>query len=121
MQVGEYLCVKGLSVGRELEGKIQVYGAKNSALKVLASSLLFEGELIIQNVPMLKDVYSMLDILENLGVDTVLRCKDFKIKSKQRAGIQAVRQGKKYSRIRCVYRPYSCASRESYFSFPRGR
>ncbi|MDU7693606.1 MAG: UDP-N-acetylglucosamine 1-carboxyvinyltransferase [Helicobacter sp.] len=49
-------------------GQIQISGAKNAALPVLASSLLFENELKISNLPSVVDVQTLLKLLENLGV-----------------------------------------------------
>lgn len=53
--------------GNKLQGKVQVSGAKNSSLAILAASLLSETESIIENVPNLMDVRTMLDVLISLG------------------------------------------------------
>ncbi|WP_459129310.1 UDP-N-acetylglucosamine 1-carboxyvinyltransferase [Guggenheimella bovis] len=50
-----------------LQGVIKVSGAKNSVLKILAASLLAEGECIIEDVPNLLDVHVMIEILRELG------------------------------------------------------
>ena len=54
--------------GKKLEGKIKVMGDKNSTLPILAASLLTKGEIILENVPEIRDVSTMLAILEHLGV-----------------------------------------------------
>ncbi|MBI5613828.1 UDP-N-acetylglucosamine 1-carboxyvinyltransferase [Candidatus Gottesmanbacteria bacterium] len=54
--------------GTPLLGTIEVGGAKNVALKLLVASLLTDDELIIHNVPKLRDVLFMLDVLKSLGV-----------------------------------------------------
>lgn len=54
--------------GNPLHGTIQVGGAKNVALKILISSLLTDDEIIIRNVPRLRDVFSLIAVLESLGV-----------------------------------------------------
>lgn len=54
--------------GKKLRGKIRVAGDKNSALPILAASLLTKGEIILENVPEIQDVFTMLAILENFGV-----------------------------------------------------
>ncbi len=51
-----------------LEGTIQVGGAKNSALKLMAASLLAEGEYHLRNVPAITDVDIMAELLTCMGV-----------------------------------------------------
>lgn len=58
------LIVRG---GRRLEGKIAVSGAKNSALKLMAASLLAPGVTVLHNVPDIEDVRTMQKVLEHLG------------------------------------------------------
>ncbi|MFH1879141.1 MAG: UDP-N-acetylglucosamine 1-carboxyvinyltransferase [Candidatus Omnitrophota bacterium] len=53
--------------GRPLKGEIQISGAKNACLPILAATLLTEDECSISNVPMLKDVSTMVDILSFMG------------------------------------------------------
>jgi len=55
--------------GRELSGEIKVNGAKNSALKVLASVVLTEDEITITNFPFIEDTKRMLEILKKLGAE----------------------------------------------------
>ncbi|MDD7383373.1 MAG: UDP-N-acetylglucosamine 1-carboxyvinyltransferase [Peptoniphilaceae bacterium] len=50
-----------------LKGKVKISGAKNSALPILAASLLGTEEIILEEVPNLKDVEIMISILKNLG------------------------------------------------------
>lgn len=54
--------------GRPLKGRVEISGAKNSALPILAATLLTEETSVIENVPSLKDVYTMVKILRSLGV-----------------------------------------------------
>lgn len=54
--------------GTPLRGVVEIGGAKNVALKLLVASLLTDDELIIHNVPRLRDVLFMLDVLKSLGV-----------------------------------------------------
>jgi len=51
-----------------LSGVTSIYGSKNAVLPVLAASILTEQPCILQNVPDLSDVNSMLALLESLGV-----------------------------------------------------
>lgn len=54
--------------GVALQGEVTISGAKNVALKVLVASLLTDDELVIHNVPRLRDVYFMLEVLSHLGI-----------------------------------------------------
>lgn len=54
--------------GNRLEGRVSVSGAKNAALPILAGALLTSGESIIHDMPKIRDVGVMLEILDQLGV-----------------------------------------------------
>jgi UDP-N-acetylglucosamine 1-carboxyvinyltransferase len=54
--------------GYPLSGRVVPAGNKNAALPIIAASLLTEEELVIANVPRIRDVDSMLALLEDLGV-----------------------------------------------------
>jgi UDP-N-acetylglucosamine 1-carboxyvinyltransferase len=54
--------------GAPLSGEILPAGNKNAALPILAACLLTEEELVIRNLPRIRDVESMLTLLEALGV-----------------------------------------------------
>jgi UDP-N-acetylglucosamine 1-carboxyvinyltransferase len=54
--------------GTPLSGEIVPAGNKNAALPILAACLLTEEELVIRNVPRIRDVESLLLLLESLGV-----------------------------------------------------
>ncbi len=53
--------------GNRLQGETTVHGAKNSALPILAATLLIEGQSVIHNCPKLSDVDVSLKILSKLG------------------------------------------------------
>jgi UDP-N-acetylglucosamine 1-carboxyvinyltransferase len=57
--------------GARLEGAVQVVGAKNSVLKLMAAALLAPGRTTIANLPAISDVSIMRDLLERLGCDVV--------------------------------------------------
>jgi UDP-N-acetylglucosamine 1-carboxyvinyltransferase len=57
--------------GGRLNGVVPVGGAKNSALKVMAASLLAEGRSRILNVPDISDCRTMAEVLERLGAGVV--------------------------------------------------
>ncbi|MCP4328463.1 MAG: UDP-N-acetylglucosamine 1-carboxyvinyltransferase [Alphaproteobacteria bacterium] len=54
--------------GRPLDGKIEISGAKNAALPLMAACLLTDDTLTLTNVPDLADIMSMARLLEKLGV-----------------------------------------------------
>lgn len=68
----ERLIVKG---GERLKGEIEVHGAKNSSLPILAATLLYGGETVLHNCPELSDVDAAIKILLYLGCK-VKRYKD---------------------------------------------
>lgn len=55
--------------GRRLEGEVVLSGAKNSALKLLAASLLTTDTCVIRRVPRITDVATMVTMLRALGAD----------------------------------------------------
>lgn len=61
--------IKGLAGKPTLKGVIAVRGAKNAVLKILAASFLFNDEFTIKNIPKIKDVEMMEDLLKSLGSD----------------------------------------------------
>jgi len=57
---------------KELKGEIFASGAKNSALPVLAASLLAESPMKVSNLPHLNDVTTMIELLGSMGIDIML-------------------------------------------------
>ena len=58
--------------GSPLNGEIYASGAKNSALPILAASLLADSPLKVGNLPHLNDVTTMLELLGSMGIDVML-------------------------------------------------
>lgn len=52
---------------KHLEGQVKINGAKNSALPIIAATLLTDEPCILKDVPQLTDIYNMLEILKSLG------------------------------------------------------
>lgn len=61
-----------LQGGNRLEGEMQVSGAKNAALPILAASLLAEEPMYFTNVPHLRDVTTIVELLGQLGGKVVI-------------------------------------------------
>lgn len=57
--------------GKRLAGRVKVGGAKNSALKLMAASLLTDEPTRLMNVPGIADVFVMSQVLERLGAEVV--------------------------------------------------
>ena len=66
----------------KLNGTVEISGAKNSSLVLLAASLLTNEKIILENVPYLTDIEKMENILKNLGVDLVFEKNKLEIDSK---------------------------------------
>ena len=65
----EKFIVKGEQFGKS--GEIEVYGAKNSAIKLLPASILIDGEVILHNIQEIEDTIYLIQILESLGAKVI--------------------------------------------------
>lgn len=63
MIMDSYL-IKG---GKKLSGEVTVSGAKNMALKALVASCLTSEQIVIENIPLISDLYVIADIIKKLG------------------------------------------------------
>jgi UDP-N-acetylglucosamine 1-carboxyvinyltransferase len=57
--------------GCRLKGEIVPQGAKNEALQVICATLLTSEEVIIENIPNIRDVNKLIELLESLGVEAL--------------------------------------------------
>ncbi|MEZ5525220.1 MAG: UDP-N-acetylglucosamine 1-carboxyvinyltransferase [Pseudomonadales bacterium] len=58
--------------GIQLDGEIRISGAKNSALPILAASLLTDEPLTVGNLPHLHDITTMIELLGVMGVEAII-------------------------------------------------
>jgi UDP-N-acetylglucosamine 1-carboxyvinyltransferase len=79
--------------GKPLSGKVSIDGAKNSALKLLAASLLADTKTTLTNIPIIDDVKTMVEVLKVLGARVRVN------KSKKIIEVDP-------SRIKCLEAPY---------------
>jgi len=107
--------------GKRLKGDVEIKGAKNAALPMMAAAILAEGKTVLRNVPDLADVNTMSEILCNLGAsvkrvgDTIaIEIKDersfeapYQLVSKMRASI-------------CVLGPLLAKRKRAKVSLPGG-
>lgn len=75
--------------GKPLNGEVRISGAKNSALPLLFSSLLAEGEHTFHNVPVLKDVETSCLLLQHFGCDIQREGHTLKITTKKLKSLKA--------------------------------
>lgn len=55
--------------GKQLSGRIQVSGAKNSSLALMPASILVKGVSVLKNTPRLNDVFTMVKLLRHIGAE----------------------------------------------------
>ena len=61
----EKLIIRG---GRPLKGAVKISGSKNASLPILAAALLTDELCVVEGVPVLRDITTMIRILRNLGL-----------------------------------------------------
>ncbi|MDO8470595.1 MAG: UDP-N-acetylglucosamine 1-carboxyvinyltransferase, partial [bacterium] len=54
---------------RPLKGRLEVRGAKNAAFPLLAATILTKKDCLIENLPLIEDVFRMIEILESMGAE----------------------------------------------------
>ena len=71
---------------RAIKSEIDISGAKNSCLPLMAASILFKKKVILRNVPFVQDVLTMKDLLISLGskVEFIKEKKTIKITNKKK-------------------------------------
>jgi UDP-N-acetylglucosamine 1-carboxyvinyltransferase len=57
--------------GKRLEGTVEVSGAKNASLPILAAAFLSKEKSVIKNVPQVADVFTMVKIMRSLGAKVI--------------------------------------------------
>jgi UDP-N-acetylglucosamine 1-carboxyvinyltransferase len=77
--------------GTPLEGTIHVSGAKNSALPCMAAAILTEDEVILENIPQVRDIDTECKLLFSMGAEV-----------ETRDDAQGGETGKRWTRIRCA-------------------
>ena len=53
--------------GKKLKGLIQISGSKNSSLPILAATILSEKKIHLTNLPNVKDIDTMINLLKSIG------------------------------------------------------
>ena len=66
-----------------LRGKVRISGSKNAVLPAIAASLLTEERLRLDNIPRVKDVFTILTLMKELGADSQLKDNSISIRAKR--------------------------------------
>ncbi len=69
--------------GKSLHGTISVAGAKNVTLKALVAACLTSEEITLDNIPLISDLFVMVDIMKHLGVHVAISGHTLKIKAQK--------------------------------------
>lgn len=67
----------------QLKGKIKISGAKNAVLPAIAASLLTKEKIRLKNIPLVKDVYSILTLMKELGADYTIKKNSLSVQTKK--------------------------------------
>jgi UDP-N-acetylglucosamine 1-carboxyvinyltransferase len=104
-----------------LNGTIQVGGAKNAALPILAASLLTEETVTLHNVPDLSDIRSMVEILEHVGAHVHQpRPGTWEITAKELSHIAPYELVRRMRASVCLLGPLVARKRKAEVSIPGG-
>jgi UDP-N-acetylglucosamine 1-carboxyvinyltransferase len=83
----EKIIVRG---GKKLKGRVKIHGAKNAVLPIIAASILASrGEIVIHDTPLLEDVKTITQLLQNLGAEAKLDEGSVRIRAEKLTTTQA--------------------------------
>ena len=106
--------------GKPLHGSVKISGSKNSALPILAATLLTSEECVIYNVPDLSDIHFMLQILTHLGADVERASGTVRIRAEKIHSVASYEIVRKMRASVCVLGPLLGRSKEATVSLPGG-
>jgi len=106
--------------GRKLSGTVNISGSKNSALPILAATLLTKDECVIHHVPDLSDVHYMLQILDHLGAQVERASGTVTVKAEKVTTHAPYEVVRKMRASVCVLGPLLGREREATVSMPGG-
>ena len=67
----------------QLKGKVKISGAKNAVLPAIAASLLTKEKIRLKNIPLVKDVFTILTLVKELGADYNIRRRSLSVQVKK--------------------------------------
>src|SRR5260370_27741980 len=103
-----------------LDGTVKISGSKNSALPILAATLLTRDPCVIQRVPDLSDVHYMLQILAHLGAEVERASGVVTVKAEQVNSVAPYEIVRKMRASVCVLGPLLGREQEASVSLPGG-
>ncbi|MEO6055095.1 MAG: UDP-N-acetylglucosamine 1-carboxyvinyltransferase, partial [Chthoniobacterales bacterium] len=106
--------------GKRLSGKVRISGSKNSALPILAATLLTKEACTIQHVPDLSDIHYMLTILSQLGCEVERASGTVTIKAENISTDAPYDIVRKMRASVCILGPLLSRKREATVSLPGG-
>src|SRR3954469_22249124 len=106
--------------GRPLEGAIKISGSKNSALPILAATLLTREPCILRRVPDLSDTHYMLQILTHLGAQVERASGTVSVTAEKVESIAPYEVVRRMRASVCVLGPLLARCREATVSLPGG-
>src|SRR5580692_1837699 len=106
--------------GYPLTGSVKISGSKNSALPILAATLLTKERCVIQRVPDLSDVHYMLQILAHLGADVERASGIVTVKAEKVNSVAPYEIVRKMRASVCVLGPLLGREKEATVSLPGG-
>lgn len=62
-----------------LNGEVEIYGAKNSVLGLICASALCKEEIVLENVPMVSDVFNLIEAMKSIGSIIDINKKEHKL------------------------------------------
>ena len=113
----ESLMIKG---GVPLSGEVQVSGAKNAVLPILAATLLTAEPCVIRRVPDLSDVRYMCEILRWLGAEVELDGDTVRVRAKKIKGMADYDLVRKMRGSICIMGPLLGRLKKARVSLPGG-
>jgi UDP-N-acetylglucosamine 1-carboxyvinyltransferase len=106
--------------GRALAGSVRISGSKNSALPILAATLLTKEPCVIHRVPDLSDVHYMLQILNHLGAEVERASGVVTVKAEKVSTVAPYDVVRKMRASVCVLGPLLGREKEATVSLPGG-
>ena len=113
----EVLRIRG---GKPLQGNVEVSGAKNAALPILAACLLTKEEVTLTNVPQLSDVRFMISLLEHLGAEVDSEENTVRVRAKNIQHVAPYDLVRKMRASVCLMGPLLGRLRKAKVSLPGG-
>jgi len=114
----DFLRING---GKKLSGSVEISGAKNASLPLIAATLLSDREVNISNLPNVVDIKTLLKLLENLGASVSLNGGEASVNCKNISSTKAVYDIVRKMRASIlVFGPLLARFRECEVSLPGG-